>query len=238
MQTATQESIDLDLITVPRGRRPLDQDAVARLAKSIEAIGLRTPITVLSVNDGERLDLVAGNHRLAAVKSLGWSSVPCFIIEGDKIEAELWEIAENLHRADLTKEQRDECIRRWAELLEAHREVAGSDCTTRLSDGRKAPPQNQKGVASLIAEESGLSKSTVNRALNPVRVEAERNRSRIDADVKQRAAKEVAELLAEHIPGDWWDSLKANLYAAGAANIASELTNITGQSIMDRRYGS
>lgn len=62
-------------------------------------------------------------------------------------------------------------------------------------------------------------------------------RSKIDADVKARAAREVAEILAEHVPGEWWDSLKANLYAAGAANIANELTNVTGQSIMDRRHG-
>lgn len=62
-------------------------------------------------------------------------------------------------------------------------------------------------------------------------------RTKIDGDVKARAAREVAEMISEHVPGEWWDALKANLYAAGAANIAHELTNITGQSIMDRRYG-
>lgn len=60
------------------------------------------------------------------------------------------------------------------------------------------------------------------------------SRSKIDADVKVRAAKEVAEVIAEYVPGEWWDAIKANLYAAGSANIAHELTNITGQSIMDR----
>lgn len=59
-------------------------------------------------------------------------------------------------------------------------------------------------------------------------------RSKIDADVKVRAAREVANILAEYVPGEWWDAVKANLYAAGAANIAHELTNITGQSVMDR----
>ena len=59
-------------------------------------------------------------------------------------------------------------------------------------------------------------------------------KSKIDADVKSRAAKEVADMLAEHVPGEWWDALKANLYAAGASNIAHEFTNITGQSIIDR----
>ena len=62
-------------------------------------------------------------------------------------------------------------------------------------------------------------------------------RTKIDGDVKARAAREVAEMISEHVPGEWWDALKANLYAAGAANIAHELTNITGQSIMDRRFG-
>lgn len=59
-------------------------------------------------------------------------------------------------------------------------------------------------------------------------------RSKLQGDVKARAAKEVAEIIAEHVPGEWWDAVKANLYAAGASNIAHEFTNITGQSIMDR----
>lgn len=62
-------------------------------------------------------------------------------------------------------------------------------------------------------------------------------RSQIDADVKARAAKEVAEIIAEHVPGEWWDAVKSNLYAAGASNIANALTNITGEAIMDRRHG-
>lgn len=62
-------------------------------------------------------------------------------------------------------------------------------------------------------------------------------RSKIDADVKARAAKEVAEIIAEHVPGEWWDAVKSNLYAAGASNIANALTNITGEAIMDRRHG-
>lgn len=60
--------------------------------------------------------------------------------------------------------------------------------------------------------------------------------SKIDADVKSRAAKEVAEILAQHVPGEWWDALKSNLFAAGANGIAHEFTNITGESLMDRRF--
>lgn len=56
-------------------------------------------------------------------------------------------------------------------------------------------------------------------------------KSKIDTDVKARAAREVANILAEYVPGEWWDAVKANLYAAGAQNIAHEFTNITGQSV-------
>lgn len=63
---------------------------------------------------------------------------------------------------------------------------------------------------------------------------AARNKSRVEADVKQRAAKEVADILAEHVPGELWDALKANLYAAGATNVAAAFTNITGEALMDR----
>jgi hypothetical protein len=59
-------------------------------------------------------------------------------------------------------------------------------------------------------------------------------RNKVQGDVKARAAKEVAEMIAEHVPGEWWDAIKSNLYAAGASNIAHELTNITGQSVIDR----
>ena len=75
------------------------------------------------------------------------------------------------------------------------------------------------------------------RQVDALREIAERKASRIDADVKDRAANEVANMIAEHVPGEWWDAIKSNLYAAGASNIANALTNITGQSIMDRRYG-
>lgn len=64
-----------------------------------------------------------------------------------------------------------------------------------------------------------------------------RKSTKIDRDVRDRAANEVAELLAEHIPADAWDGLKANLYSAGAKHIANALTNLTGQSIMDKRFG-
>ena len=97
------KQVDLDVIDVVKRQRPIDNETVARLAESIRAIGLRAPITVRyfadrSSNDGLSEDsyvLVAGAHRLAAVKSLGWEKIDCIVVGDDAIDAERWEIAEN-----------------------------------------------------------------------------------------------------------------------------------------------
>ena len=61
---------------------------------------------------------------------------------------------------------------------------------------------------------------------------------KIDGDIRNRAARELAEWIVEHANGNDLDAVKANLFAAGAKNVAIELTNLLGESIMDRRYGS
>jgi ParB-like chromosome segregation protein Spo0J len=109
-----------------RWRQPSPQ-SIAALAESMEKIGLQQPITVrvvdrLDLDDGTiegALVLVAGATRLAAAKSLGWEKIECLILDGDEADAELWEIAENLHRAELTALERSEQVARYAELVEA-----------------------------------------------------------------------------------------------------------------------
>src|SRR5262249_32275699 len=86
-------------------RRGCEPEAVSKLAESMSAIGLKTPITIREVNR-DRTDaitgasLIAGAHRLEAARSLGWSEIDAFVLDGDEVEARLWEIAENLHRKE------------------------------------------------------------------------------------------------------------------------------------------
>lgn len=164
-------------VEVGERHRALSDDAVNRLAASMKEIGLRHPISVRVVDemmvDGKATSgvpvLVAGAHRLAAAKLLGWDEIDCMEVDDDSVTAELWEISENLHRLDLTKDQRDEHIRRYAELIKTQRALPRqNDAPTELrSDGRKKGPQHEKGVAREIAEETGISVRTVQRALNP-----------------------------------------------------------------------
>jgi hypothetical protein len=75
------------------------------------------------------------------------------------------ELAENLHRLDLTKDQRDEHIRRYAELLDARlQSQQNAPIESKRADGRGHRPA---GIPRQIAEETGLSVDTVRRALNP-----------------------------------------------------------------------
>lgn len=166
------EQLRLIDIFVVNERRPVDDEVVSRLAESIKQLGLRTPITVRSVDkvvdpavgeiDGGYA-LVAGRHRLEAMRKLGRDTIPAIVEKWDAIEGELWEISENLHRADLTKEQRDRYIVRYAQLLEEQEKSRIVGQVVPLFKRRGMP----KGIAKKVAEKTGLSKKTVQRALNP-----------------------------------------------------------------------
>lgn len=167
--------IRVDDVEIGERHRALSDEAVSRLAESMKDIGLKQPITVRIVEEME-LDgvmtagvpvLVAGRHRLEAARRIGWSHIDCIEIDDDVLKAELWELAENLHRCDLTKDQRDQHIRRYAELLAAieAEEKAKPGQSVLVSDGKGG--RGKKSVATKIAEKTGLSAKTVKRALNP-----------------------------------------------------------------------
>lgn len=242
------ESLFVEHIEVGERHRALDAGAVERLAASMDTLGLRTPISVRYYEDrpewasegeaGDTLILITGAHRLAAAKRLGWERIDCYVYDdGDRIDAEMWEIAENLHRLDLTKDERDRQIRRYAELLKQREIPSAQDAPVEIGYGR--PPPRPKGIASKIADDTGLSKDTVKRALTdtPERkaMRAEQQRAR-DADIRDQrtdAERQVASLLADHIPAEHWDGLKASLHAAGCKRLAEEFQRLVGVSVFD-----
>lgn len=158
------DRVFVDDVVIGERHRALDESKVASLVESIKVIGLQTPISVHIEDD--QTHLVAGLHRLEAAKRLGWEFIDASILRVSEIDRELWEIAENLHRVDLTKEQRDEHVRRYAELIEA-REKNQMQQDAAPEIGYKKPPPQKKGTARRVAEETGLSVDTVRRALNP-----------------------------------------------------------------------
>ncbi len=154
-------AVFVEAVQVGQRLRSLNPEKIGMLAKSMTEIGLQQPISIWSP-DLETIVLVAGLHRLEAAKQLKWDEIDCVYVDMGETEREMWEIAENLHRVDLTKEERDKHIRRYAELLEIKKRT-GID----VQNGPQLGPGRPKEIPRLVADETGLSRQTVNRALNP-----------------------------------------------------------------------
>lgn len=99
--------------------RAVDPARVSALVNSISEIGLMTPITVVrDQRDGEDcFRLVAGAHRLEAVRQSGEDYIDAFVMDGDADDAALWEIDENFARSELTDAQRAEHHVRREDIL-------------------------------------------------------------------------------------------------------------------------
>jgi hypothetical protein len=134
--------VAIDAIKVVGERRAVDPEKVRTLVESIRAIGLRTPLTVRKV-DGE-IQLVAGLYRLAAAKALGRKAIPCVYSHGGQIIAEMWQIAENLHRAELPPLEESAQIAKWVKLWKSLKRISGQSSQEKTGPGR---PHGGKSAA-------------------------------------------------------------------------------------------
>ena len=168
------QNLDVEIIYVPERMRKVSTERVVALAESIKLLGILSPITIRIMPEME-IDgvieqgvpvLIAGHHRLEAARSVGLEEVPCIEVTADDIEAQLWEIDENLARAELTTdEKRDHLRRRKALWDERERQVGSGVPPASLKDGRAAGPQHQKNFAAETAAATGLSKRQINRLI-------------------------------------------------------------------------
>jgi ParB-like chromosome segregation protein Spo0J len=247
------ENVPLRDVFVVSERRPVDEGAVLSLMESIRVIGLQTPITVRvdpeipDPDTGEimgALALISGRHRLEAFRRLGIDRIPAVIREWDDIDAELWEITENLHRADLTKEQRDIQIRRYAELIgkrdarEAEKRLVGQTVQAVLPDGRRKGPQHQKGIAQKVAAQTGLSAKTIRRALfqpDPAKVEENKARKEHDKIIKADLSDDAAQVLFDKFGSQEMPHLLSLLDGSSLKDVIAGLRRrLHDTPIMDR----
>lgn len=100
-------------IDISDGRRAVDDVKVKALADSIQTVGLLNPV---HVDKGGTL--VAGGHRLAACKLLGWTEIPVTVLDLDADRQRLAEIDENFIRNELSALERAEQMRERKEIWE------------------------------------------------------------------------------------------------------------------------
>lgn len=102
-------------------RTVFDGDRIEELAVTIEEHGLLQPIVVRKQGTG--YEIIAGERRYRAVRSLGWETIPAIIKEmTDETTASL-ALIENLQREDLTPIEEAEAYERLLALQDITQEV-------------------------------------------------------------------------------------------------------------------
>lgn len=141
--------------------RALDHDWVKLLAVSIKDIGLRSPI--LLVEAGGKIRLMAGLHRLEAVRYLGWSTVPAIVSDDAVPQRRLVEVDENLMRRDLSELDRGAFL---AEKQRLHVILNPDAARGKAGAAARWYARDDLSFASAAAEKMGVSKRTVERAIH------------------------------------------------------------------------
>jgi len=150
--------IPVDGVVIPEKLiRPINEDRVRMIAASMSEIGLRYPITVT-----EKGILVAGNHRLAAARLLGWEKIKAEIVSDDALDNRLWSLVENLMRHGLTELEEAECLKEYNDIL-----VARGVLNENGGDRRSEKSRHKKNTHA-IAKEMGMSKTTLNKKIRIV----------------------------------------------------------------------
>jgi len=127
MAATIPHKIRINDIVMTKGRlRALQQSTIDAIAESIGEIGLQIPITVRIVKGTPHL--ITGEHRVRAMLQRNETHIDAMVFDNEH-DARVWEIDENLARADLTVRERQEHMAARAVLIDR-----------RVQAARKAPP--------------------------------------------------------------------------------------------------
>jgi ParB-like chromosome segregation protein Spo0J len=177
--------VPIDNIRIGNRLRQVRPEHVAHLAESIATLGLQQPISVRAKSftkaDGVNFEpgymLVAGLHRLEACKRLGLVEIEANVITLGEAESQLWEIDENLCRADLTELEQGEHLIKRKEIYEWWRPEtkAGGD---RRSEDFKRQNLPLEAFATDTAVKTGIADRTIRQSI--------RRATKIDPKVRDR----------------------------------------------------
>lgn len=191
--------IPIDSIVIAPGHRRINQAKVKELAVSIQTIGLKTPITVRRGPDGSFI-LVAGRHRIEACRKLGQSQIEATAVGDDELDADLWETAENLHRAELTAVQHTVAQAEWVKLV-AKKIKRDQKVNFRQVGGNPGPGRPTKDGVTAAAKKLGVAETSARRAINiadNLTDAARREAEQLGLDNNQRALEAACKVGGGH----------------------------------------
>lgn len=184
-------------IQVKEGRRELSTTHVRELADSIRELGLLNPITI---DKGHTL--IAGLHRLEAVKLLAWTEIACTVSSLEGLQAELAEIDENFVRNDISALEFGDMMLRRKEIYEMlHPESKhGGDRKSEKIKTNKIRFDSAKSFVQDTAEKLGVVPRTVELQIQTAKnltSEAKDIIKGSDTKITQKAALKLSRLQPE-----------------------------------------
>lgn len=161
---------DISAIDTSNRLRPVDPARVEALAASFSEIGQQQPIVVRPMADGANgLILVAGAHRIAAARLLGWAEIAAIWLDLDEASARLVEIDENLIRNELSEIDRALSLAERKRIYEAlHPETAHGKAKKPKKGDERAKVANLAAFTSFAkdaAQRTGFSVKTISNAV-------------------------------------------------------------------------
>lgn len=208
-----KRAIDYPVDRVRVGKRMRPQRDVSALAASMAdpQVGLINAITLLP--DGS---LVAGRHRLAAAKLLGWKTIPAVIMELGELDAELVEIDENLRRSELTVLEEAQHYARRDEIMQAKGLRAKASNGQNQYNGAVGAPGAPTITTAQMAAQMGMSERAAQERMQ----------------IARGITPLVQELIAEHPVANSTKGLLA------LARLDSAVQTAVAQMLIDRRAES
>ncbi len=100
---------------------------------------------------------------------LGWETIPAVEVDADDNQCRLWEIAENLHRADLSEAERRQYTAEWVRIVaaktgEKQRDEMRHGAAHRGVSREHAAQPAEQGIRK-AAKELGIDERSVRRAV-------------------------------------------------------------------------
>ena len=160
--------VALDDIDATARLRPVSNAAVAALVASITEVGvIKDPIDVRRVrHQDNRLVLMAGGHRMAAARQLGWTEIRADIWDCADDWAQLIEIDDNLAHGELNPLDKAVFLATRKRIYEElHPETRQGVKGALMRHNPATDPKSVAGFAESIAETMGITDHQVRRII-------------------------------------------------------------------------
>jgi len=209
------------------------------LSKSIALQGLLQPIIVRSKVGTDYFEIVAGNRRYEACKTLGWRKIVCHVLELDDKEAFEVTLIENIQRENLNPIEEAHAFKIY---VEEYGWGGVSDLASRLGKSVSYVDKRIKLLSSpheLIESVSNHSINTsIAEELNPIKDEEAIHKFVTIIGKKGLSSRNVRKLVKEYRKGSTYDIYDATGIEDKIVDIDNKAQNSFDKSIVTIRIAT